>query len=538
MQYFKKKMKQFIKIFTILELTNKVCKNNKNIVDKPIILNIYSQTCPDLTIIDLPGITRVAVGDQPDNIEEITKNIAKRYIEDPLTIILCVIADNTDIATSDGLKLAKEINKVGNRTLGVLTKLDIMDAGTDVSRILLNKEIELKLGYIGVINRSKKDLDCNLPVEESLEKEKKFFKTHHIYKIMTSEYFGANNLINKLSKIYFNIIKESMPKIINSINDRVVAVEEELEELGHPIPTEFSSKVSFLISLINEYCEMLKNCLNGKYNQKMSFLEGEGGFKIRKYFEKLLIEFTKDYEATSNYTDEFIKETIIIHEGYRLQGFPNIEAFIYLIRPQIEQLKNPIYSSFENIFQYLNFLSRKILAKEFSNFPKLLINISDLVNNFINEKKNKTKYLIDSIVNMENNYFFTNDEDYCNVEKKIYEQNNKVYKSYGYYTVDYIDKIGEIKDRINTYFKSVVKELRNIIPKIIGNFIVKEIEDNLQISLQNKIYESKEIVNSFEESESISQRRKQLTDIIEVMKKAQNIIWKNTDLIISHDKNR
>ena len=178
------------------------------------------------------------------------------------------------------------------------------------------------------------------------------------------------------------------------------------------------------------------------------------------------------------------------------------------------------------------------MAKEFSNFPKLLINISDLVNNFINEKKNKTKYLIDSIVNMENNYFFSNDEDYCNVEKKIYEQNNKVYKSYGYYTVDYIDKIGEIKDRINTYFKSVVKELRNIIPKIIGNFFVKEIEDNLQISLQNKIYESKEIVDSFEESESISQRRKELTDIIEVMKKAQNIIWKNTDLIISHDKNR
>ena len=403
---------------------------------------------------------------------------------------------------------------------------------------MLNKEIELKLGYIGVINRSKKDLDCNLPVEESLEKEKKFFKTHHIYKIMTSEYFGTNNLINKLSKIYFNIIKESMPKIINSINDRVVAVEEELEELGHPIPTEFSSKVSFLISMINEYCEMLKNCLNEKHNQKMSFLEGEGGFKIRKYFEKLLIEFTKDYKATSNYTDEFIKETIIIHEGYTLQGFPNIEAFIYLIRPQIEQLKNPIYSCFENIFQYLNFLSRKILAKEFSNFPKLLINISDLVNNFINEKKNKTKYLIDSIVNMENNYFFTNDEDYYNIEKKINEQNNKVYNSYGRYRVNYIDKIGEIKERINTYFNSVVKELRNIIPKIIGNFFVKEIEDNLQISLQNKIYESKEIVDSFEESESISQRRKELTDIIEVMKKAQNIIWKNTDLIISHDKNR
>lgn len=91
---------------------------------------------PDLTLIDLPGINRVPVGDQPDNIEEITKNMAKRYCDDPLTIILCVIAANSDIATSDGLKMAKEIDVNGTRTLGVLTKLDIMDKGTDARRAL------------------------------------------------------------------------------------------------------------------------------------------------------------------------------------------------------------------------------------------------------------------------------------------------------------------------------------------------------------------------------------------------------------------
>ena len=90
-------------------------------------LNVYSQTCPDLTFIDLPGVTRVPVGKQPKNIEEITKNMAKRYCEDPLTIILCVIAGISDIATSDGLKMAKELDTKGERTIGVLTKLDIMD---------------------------------------------------------------------------------------------------------------------------------------------------------------------------------------------------------------------------------------------------------------------------------------------------------------------------------------------------------------------------------------------------------------------------
>ena len=138
---------------TIEKLTDDVCAGEKNIVDKPIVLNVYSQTCPDLTLIDLPGITRVPVGKQPKNIEEITKKMAIRYCEDPMTIMLCVIAANSDIATSDGLKMAKELDKKGTRTLGVLTKLDIMDKGTDAKKVLLNQEIPLKLGYIAVKNR-------------------------------------------------------------------------------------------------------------------------------------------------------------------------------------------------------------------------------------------------------------------------------------------------------------------------------------------------------------------------------------------------
>ncbi len=103
---------------TIEELTDELCRTNKNIVDKPIILNVYSQTCPDLTLIDLPGVKRVQIGCCPKNIEEITLNIATRYTDDPLTIILCIISANSDIATSDSLRVAKEIDTNGERTIG------------------------------------------------------------------------------------------------------------------------------------------------------------------------------------------------------------------------------------------------------------------------------------------------------------------------------------------------------------------------------------------------------------------------------------
>jgi len=109
----------------IEELTDKVAGNNKNIVDLPIVLNISSPTCPDLTLIDLPGITRIPIKNsgQGNDIEQVTKNMATRYCIDPRTIILCVIPANQDISTSDGLKMAREIDVHGDRTIGVITKV-------------------------------------------------------------------------------------------------------------------------------------------------------------------------------------------------------------------------------------------------------------------------------------------------------------------------------------------------------------------------------------------------------------------------------
>ena len=268
------KFTDFIKVRETIEaLTDEVCKTDKNIVDKPIVLNVYSPTCPDLTLIDLPGVTRVPVGGQPQNIEQITKDMATRYIKDPLTIILCVIAANSDIATSDGLKLAKEIDTSGTRTLGVLTKLDIMDEGTDAKKALLNEEIPLKLGYVGVKNRSKQDLLNKLSMSEATKKEREFFKSHPAYKSLPAGYLGVDVLINKLTKIYFRIIRENLPRIVKSINDHIKTAEEELSLLGQPMPVDDAGKMSVLWNMLNEYCDTFRNILQGKYNNRMSFLK-------------------------------------------------------------------------------------------------------------------------------------------------------------------------------------------------------------------------------------------------------------------------
>lgn len=126
-----KKYEDFDKVREHIEyLTDQVAGKNKGIVDDPISLTIYSNDCPDLTLIDLPGITRLRVkgSDQGEDIEKVTKEMASRYVKDDRTIILCVIPANQDMSTSDGLYMAKRVaDPDGKRTIGVITKIDIMD---------------------------------------------------------------------------------------------------------------------------------------------------------------------------------------------------------------------------------------------------------------------------------------------------------------------------------------------------------------------------------------------------------------------------
>ena len=553
-----KKFTDFIEVRKTIEaLTDEVCGKECNILDKPIVLNVYSQTCPDLTLVDLPGVTRVPIKGQPANIEEVTKNMCRRYADDPLTIILCVIAANSDIATSDGLKLAKEIDTTGSRTLGVLTKLDIMDAGTDARKALMNEEIPLKLGYVGVKNRSKQDLIDKIPMAEASRKEREFFKSHPAYKNLPAGHLGTDVLINKLTKIYFRIIRENLPRIIKAINDRVKTAEEELAGLGQPMPTDDAGKMSLLWNMINEYCDIFRKVLQGKFNNKgQSFLEGEGGFKIKILYKKLLEEFTGNYKATAGYRDEDINYALTIHEGDSIPGFPSVDAFIYLLRPQLEKLKDPIEECFQEVFQYLDFLSGKILEKTFTRFPQAVNDMSDLVSNYLMEERDKTKYLIDSIVEMEINYLFTNDYDYLNNYTTFIPKQSQQNMSNSPSGSDINNKnninnnnnmnneikpqqpfdaktifIKEIRNRIEAYFKLIVRNLRDSIPKIMGNFLVKEIQENMQLKLYNKLYNAREMTDLLNEPESIAERRKELNDMIKVMRNAQKIIRRDPDLM-------
>jgi hypothetical protein len=510
---------------TIEELTDKRCGTKKNIVDDPIILNIYSPTCPDLTLIDLPGITKIPIEGQDPNIKKITKEMAARYCKDPLTIILCVTAANQDITTSDGLQMAREIDPEGVRTIGVLTKLDIMDAGTDARKALLNQEVPLKLGYVGVKNRSKQDLNDKIPMKDAIEKEKEFFNTHPVYRKLPPGYVGTYILIQKLTKLLFKKIREILPGVIKEVNTHIKTAEEELSLLGQPIPIDEIGKLNLLWTMLSEYCETYKNVIKGKYDSKrLNYVKDEGGYKIKQLFKELLEDFTGDYKATSSYTDEHIQYALTIHEGDSIPGFPSVDAFYFLLKPELEKLREPIQDCLVSIFSYLESLSAKILEKSFQRFPRIIDDVSEFVTAFLNKERDNAKFIVDSLVDMEINYLFTNDYEYLTNYTTFIPKNQEKGQ---------IDSknifIREIRNRIEAYFKLVVRNLRDCIPKSIGYFLVRSIQDNMQLKLYNELYKNTEMVKVLNEPEYIALKRKDLTQSIKVMKDAQKLIRRDPE---------
>ena len=138
--------------------TERVAGKNKNISFEPIIVKIYSKTVVDLTLVDMPGITKIPTGDQPMDIEAKINELNLKYVSSKHSIIMAVCAANVDLVNSDGLKLARRVDPLGERTIGVITKIDLMDEGTNAIEILNGKVVPLRLGYVGVVCRSQKDI--------------------------------------------------------------------------------------------------------------------------------------------------------------------------------------------------------------------------------------------------------------------------------------------------------------------------------------------------------------------------------------------
>ena len=166
-----------------------------------------------------------------------------KYISKTACIILAVTAANTDLANSDGLKMAREVDPEGTRTIGVLTKLDLMDAGTHALDILTGRVYPLKLGFIGVVNRSQQDINSNKSLGDALDHEAEFFKSHAAYRNIAHKN-GTKYLAKTLNQVLMNHIRDKLPDMKAKLNTLMGQAQQELNSFGDAAIYGDANKVS------------------------------------------------------------------------------------------------------------------------------------------------------------------------------------------------------------------------------------------------------------------------------------------------------
>jgi replication fork clamp-binding protein CrfC len=204
----------------------------------------------DLTLVDLPGMTKVPVKGQPSDIEEQIRSLVQKFIQPSNALILSLTAANTDLANSDALKLAREVDPDGERTIGVVTKIDLMDEGTDALDLLQGNIYPLRLGYFGVKCRSQKQIADRMTIHEAIENERQFFASHPIYKNYRDN-LGIPYLTKSLNKILIQHIRRCIPQLDKSIKEQLQIKEQELVQLQSEEVEVEGNKGVMILDLIN-----------------------------------------------------------------------------------------------------------------------------------------------------------------------------------------------------------------------------------------------------------------------------------------------
>ena len=210
--------------------TNRSLGGGKAISPIPINLTITSPNVPNLTLVDMPGLTKVPIAGQPASIVRDIEEMARKFIEPENVIILAVSPANADRAPSDAIRLASAVDPYGERTLGVLTKIDIMDRGTDATAILEGETFALKNGWVGVVNRSQHDINSNMSMADARRQELDFFRSSPSYSGLRN--VGTEFLAEKCAAYLQRAVSRQLPVIQDFLDTSISKLNADLEEMG------------------------------------------------------------------------------------------------------------------------------------------------------------------------------------------------------------------------------------------------------------------------------------------------------------------
>uniref|UniRef100_A0A452VCS2 dynamin GTPase n=1 Tax=Ursus maritimus TaxID=29073 RepID=A0A452VCS2_URSMA len=342
--------------------TDRVTGTNKGISPVPINLRVYSPHVLNLTLVDLPGMTKVPVGDQPPDIEFQIRDMLMQFVTKENCLILAVSPANSDLANSDALKVAKEVDPQGQRTIGVITKLDLMDEGTDARDVLENKLLPLRRGYIGVVNRSQKDIDGKKDITAALAAERKFFLSHPSYRHLADR-MGTPYLQKVLNQQLTNHIRDTLPGLRNKLQSQLLSIEKEVEEYKNFRPDDPARKTKALLQMVQQFAVDFEKRIEGSGDQIDTY-ELSGGARINRIFhERFPFELVKMEFDEKELRREISYAIKNIH-GIRTGLFTPDLAFEATVKKQVQKLKEPSIKCVDMVVSELTATIRKCSEKK------------------------------------------------------------------------------------------------------------------------------------------------------------------------------
>lgn len=397
----------------IVKETEAKAGRNVGISPAPINLRIYSPNVLTLTLVDLPGLTKVPVGDQPRDIERQIREMVLKQISKPNAIILAVTAANVDLANSDGLKLAREVDPEGQRTIGVLTKIDLMDQGTDVVDILAGRIIPLRMGYVPVVNRGQRDIENKKRIDLALKAEKDFFENHPSYKNKAS-YCGTPYLARKLNLILMMHIKQTLPDIKTRIANSLQKYSSELEQLGAGDLLGSNNSSNIILNIITEFANEYRTVLEGN-SADLSSNELSGGARISFVYHELYSNGVKAVDPFDQVKDIDIRTILYNSSGSSPALFVGTTAFELIVKQQIRRLEDPSLKCVSLVYDELVRILGQILGKQlFRRYPQLKEKFHTVVIAFFRKAMEPTNKLVKDLVAMESCYINTGHPDFLN----------------------------------------------------------------------------------------------------------------------------
>ncbi|TVY12861.1 Interferon-induced GTP-binding protein Mx [Lachnellula arida] len=320
----------------------KLQKSGRTFAEDVLSIEIEGPDRPQLTVVDIPGLIATATGTATDEDVALVGAITDRYISEPRTICLAVVAGGSHHATQTILEKIKKVDPKGNRTLGIITKPDRID-GDGSKRTYLelaqNLDIHLKLGWHVIKNREAHEADYTL--EQRKESESKWFSAS-VFKALPPDHVGIDSLRKRLSQLLFEHIRRELPKLRAEVEGKLETFEQALKLMGKCRSTPQQCK-TFLTEMSMRYYQTCKAAVDGHY---------EGG-----HFHQG-IEYTSNDTTISRRTRAVIQslniefETAVRKHGHKYHiDNPDSNDFEYEDEENDEGLEDGEGSGSENEFE-------------------------------------------------------------------------------------------------------------------------------------------------------------------------------------------